>query len=108
MGNVGAFHLNEVLDGMDSKAAKEDIASKAQEADKWLRPAAMAGYGPAMYSLGVLNLKYNRNIQSALEWLEKAADAGHERAKTEFDAVRKLRSSAEQKQARTRAAKLYV
>merc|ERR1711935_1126751 len=92
MGNVGAFHLNEVLEGLDSKAPKEDVASKAREADKWLRPAAMSGYGPAMYSLGVLDLKYNGNIQDALQWLEKAKDAGHEQAKIEFDAVRDLRN----------------
>jgi len=108
MGNVGAFHLNEVLEGLDSKAPKEDVALKAREADRWLRPAAMSGYGPAMYSLGVLDLKYNGNIQNALQWLEKAKDAGHEQAKIEFDAVRDLRNSAEQKQARMRAAKLYV
>merc|ERR1719159_645639 len=32
MGNVGAFQLNEVLDGIDRK---EDVASKAKEADRW-------------------------------------------------------------------------
>jgi len=108
MGNVGAFHLNEVLDGMDSKGKKEDIAPKAKEAEKWLRPAALAGYGPAMYSLGVLDLKYKKSVESALQWLEKAKDAGHEQAKIEFDAVRELRGSAEQKQARTRAARILV
>jgi len=107
LGNVGAFHLNEVLEGIDSKAPKEDLALKAKEADRWLRPAAMSGYGPAMYSLGVLDLRYNKNIPSALQWLEKAKDAGHEQAKIEFDAVRKLRSNAEEKKARTRAAQ-YV
>lgn len=70
----------------------------------WLRPAAMSGYGPAMYSLGVLHLKYKKDINSALQWLEKAKDAGHEKAKIEFDAVRELRNSADQKKARTRAA----
>merc|ERR1712139_302542 len=107
MGNVGAFHLNEVLDAIEVKDKKEDIASKAKEADRWLRTAAMSGYGPAMYSLGVLNLKYNKDIPSALQWLEKAKDAGHEQAKIEFDAVRQLRSSAEEKKARMRAAQ-YV
>jgi len=105
MGNVGAFHLNEVLEGIERK---QDVVSKAKEADRWLRPAAMSGYGPAMYSLGVLDLKYTKDIPSALQWLEKAKDAGHEQAKIEFDAVRELRNSAEQKHARTRAAKMYV
>merc|ERR1712118_50982 len=101
MGNVGAFHMNEVLEGIERK---EDDASKAKEADRWLRPAAMSAYGPAMYSLGVLDLKYKKDISSALQWLEKAKDAGHEEAKIEFDAIRELRTSAEQEQARTRAA----
>jgi len=106
MGNVGAFHLNEVLEGIEQK---EDVASKAKEARKWLHPAAMSGYGPAMYSLGVLDLKYAKDTPSALQWLEKAKDAGHEQAKIEFDAVRDLRNSAEQKRARTRAAQMqYV
>merc|ERR1712188_321415 len=104
LGNVGAFHLNEVLEGIDSKAPKEDLALKAKEAERWLRPAAMSGYGPALYSLGVLDLKYHKKVESALQWLEKAKDAGHEQAKIEFDAVQELRGSAEQKQARTRAA----
>merc|ERR1711904_55149 len=108
MGNVGAFHLNEVLEGVGTKGKKEDIAAKAKEADRWLRPAAMSGYGPAMYSLGVLDLKYNKKVDAALEWLEKAKNAGHEQAKIEFDAVRELRGSAEQKQARTRAARILV
>merc|ERR1711907_363518 len=103
MGNVGAFHLNEVLESMGSKGKHEDVASKAKEADRWLRPAAMSGYGLAMYSMGILDLKYHKKVESALHWLEKAKDAGHEQAKVEFDAVRKLRGSAEQKQARTRA-----
>jgi len=105
MGNVGAFHLNEVLEGIEQK---EDVASKAKEARKWLHPAAMSGYGPAMYSLGVLDLKYAKDVPSALQWLEKAKEAGHEQAKIEFDAVRDLRNSAEQKRARTRAAQMYV
>merc|ERR1739845_43566 len=58
MGNVGAFHLNEVLEGIDQK---NDVASKAK-------------------------------------------DAGHEKAKIEYDAVMELRNSAEQKQAKKRAA----
>eukprot|EP00746_Dinoflagellata_sp_MGD_P161572 gnl/MRDRNA2_/MRDRNA2_88776_c0_seq1.p1 gnl/MRDRNA2_/MRDRNA2_88776_c0~~gnl/MRDRNA2_/MRDRNA2_88776_c0_seq1.p1 ORF type:complete len:549 (-),score=134.01 gnl/MRDRNA2_/MRDRNA2_88776_c0_seq1:233-1879(-) len=104
MGNVGAFHLNEVLEGIGAKGRQEDIASKAKEAEKWLRPAAMSGYGPAMYSLGVLDLKYNKKVESALQWLEKAKDAGHEQAKIEYDAVQELRGKAEQKQAQTLAA----
>merc|ERR1711918_281597 len=94
----------------DTKGKQEDIASKAKEADRWLRPAAMSGYGPAMYSLGVLDLKYNKKVESALQWLEKAKNAGHEQAKIEFDAVRELRGNAEKKQARTLAAtgKEYV
>merc|ERR1711904_569232 len=105
MGNVGAFHLNEVLGGIEQK---EDVASKAEEAERWLRAAAMSGYAPAMYSLGVLDLKYKKDIPSALKWLEKAKDAGHEQAKIEFDAVQELKSNAEQKKARTRAAKTIV
>jgi TPR repeat protein len=110
MGNVGAFHLNEVLESLDAKEKQGDIASKAKEADKWLRPAAMSGYGPAMYSLGVLDLKYNKKVESALQWLEKAKNAGHEQAKIEFDAVRELRGNAEKKQAHALAAtgKQYV
>merc|ERR1711907_728173 len=103
MGNVGAFHLNEVLEGMGAQGGQEDIASKATEAEKWLRPAAMSGYGAAMYSLGVLDLKYGKKVESALRWLEKAKDSGHEQAKIEYDAVQELRSKAEQKQAQTRA-----
>jgi TPR repeat protein len=103
MGNVGAYHLNEVLEGMGTKGRQEDIASKAKEADRWLRPAAMTGYGPAMYSLGVLDLKYHKKVESALKWLEKAAEAGHEQAKIEFDAVQELRGKAEKKEAQTRA-----
>jgi len=106
MGNVGAFHLNEVLEGIEVKDKKEDIASKAKEADRWLRPAAMSGYGPAMYSLGVLDLKYRKDVPSALQWLEKAKNAGHEQAKIEFDAVRQLRSNAEEKKARVRASQM--
>jgi len=106
MGNVGAFHLNEVLEGIEVKDKKEVIDSKAKEAERWLKPAAMSGYGPAMYSLGVLNLKYNKDIPGALQWLEKAKNAGHEQAKLEFDAVRQLRSSAEKKKARMRASQV--
>jgi len=103
MGNVGAFHLNEVLDGMDKKTPKQNLQKTADEAERWLRPAAASGFGPAMYSLGVLELKFHNRVEDALVWLEKAKDAGHEQAKEEFDAVRALRVQADEKKAKTKA-----
>lgn len=105
MGNVGAFHLNEVLDGLAARKTKADLKKKADEAEKWLRPSAAAGFDAAMYSLGVLELKYHQRVGEALAWLEKAKDAGHEQATQEFNAVRELRVTADKNKAKARALK---
>ena len=51
-----------------------------EQAIKWLRRAAEAGYAPAMVSLGLrlLNPKPSADAAAAIQWFRKAAALGHD------------------------------
>lgn len=106
--NLGAYHLNEVLDAISTHVVRADLEKRAAEAERWLRPAAASDDPNAMYALAVLLLKHRNRVEEALPWLKKAKDAGHEEAKKEFEAVQEFKVGADKKKAKTRAVELLV
>ena len=66
------------------KTGYKDIPQDTAKSIDYLRQAAELGDPDAMFDLGIRYEKGDglvANIQKALEWINKAADAGHAQAK---------------------------
>ena len=65
----------------------ETIQKKPKEALDWYKKAADLKYAPAQHTIG-LNLYNAGNVEEAVSWLQKAAEAGHIEAITMLEAIK--------------------